>query len=108
MKPAVAAFISLGVAAAVAFAAKPSVAPAAAAGDAAHGKQIFAEHCQVCHGPAGKGGEAPSLKNEASRKSVAQLEAWIKKPAPPMPTLYPSPLSAQDVADVAAYVETLK
>ena len=77
-------------------------------GNAAHGKQLFAQNCAVCHGPQGQGAEAPRLKGEASRKNLAQLEAWIKKPAPPMPSLYPKPLSATDVADVAAYVESLK
>lgn len=79
-----------------------------AAGDAVRGKQIFAQNCAVCHGPHGEGSEGPSLRNEASRKNFAQVQAWIKKPAPPMPTLYPSPLSERDVGDVAAFVESLK
>ena len=80
----------------------------AAAGDAAHGKQIFAANCASCHGAAGtEGGVGPSLKNEKSRKNTAAAIAWIKNPQPPMPKLYPSPLSAKDVADVAAFVETL-
>lgn len=78
------------------------------AGDVAHGKQIFAANCAVCHGPHGEGSEGPSLRNESSRKNFVQVQAWIKKPAPPMPTLYPSPLNAQGVRDVAAFVETLK
>ena len=76
--------------------------------DAALGQQIFAQNCAVCHGPQGRGAEAPALKGEVSRKDLVQLEEWIKKPAPPMPTLYPKPLRDQDVADVAAYVESLK
>ncbi len=31
----------------------------------------------------------------------------IEEPDPPMPKLYPSQLTAQDVDDVTAYVETL-
>ena len=72
------------------------------------GAELFAKHCAVCHGVAGAGAEAPSLKNERARKSLAQLEAWIKNPAPPMPKLYPDTISARDVADIAAYVETLR
>jgi mono/diheme cytochrome c family protein len=81
---------------------------AGAQGDATHGKTIFAANCASCHGASGtEGGVGPSLKNEKSRKNFAQAVAWIKNPQPPMPKLYPSPLSEKDVNDVAAYVETL-
>jgi hypothetical protein len=32
---------------------------------------------------------------------------WIEQPDPPMPKLYPAPLSERDVDDVAAYVQSL-
>jgi mono/diheme cytochrome c family protein len=77
-------------------------------GDAAHGKQIFGQNCSSCHGATGtEGGVGPSLKNEKTKKDTAAAIAWIKNPKPPMPKLYPSPLSDRDVADVAAYVESL-
>jgi mono/diheme cytochrome c family protein len=77
-------------------------------GDAAHGKQIFTQNCAQCHGASGtEGGVGPSLKAEKSRKDTAAAVAWIKNPQPPMPKLYPSPLDEKDVADVAAYVESL-
>jgi cytochrome c oxidase cbb3-type subunit 3 len=80
----------------------------AAKGDAAHGKQIFDTNCATCHGAGGVGGGVgPSLKNEKSRKNFDQAVAWIKNPQPPMPKLYPSPLSEKDVQDAAAYVESL-
>jgi len=72
------------------------------------GAALFAQNCAVCHGTVGVGGEGPSLKNERSRKSLVQAEAWIQNPAPPMPKLYPGTLSLRDVADVAGYVETLR
>ncbi len=76
--------------------------------DAAHGKTIFAANCSSCHGATGAGGGVgPSLNNEKSRKNQAAAVAWIKNPQPPMPKLYPSPLSEKDVSDVAAYVESL-
>lgn len=87
-----------------------SGAPAAggATGDPAHGKQIFTANCASCHGATGtEGGVGPSLKGEKSRKNYQQAIAWIKNPQPPMPKLYPSPLSEKDVDDVAAFVETL-
>lgn len=75
--------------------------------NAARGAQVFAQNCAVCHGRSGEGASGPSLKGEAARKNLAQAEAWIENPLPPMPKLYPATLSAQDVTDVAAFVETL-
>jgi mono/diheme cytochrome c family protein len=80
----------------------------AAQGDAAHGKTIYAATCAGCHGPTGtEGGAGPSLKDEKHRKTYAQTVAWIKDPLSPMPKLYPDTLSTKDVADVAAFVQTL-
>jgi mono/diheme cytochrome c family protein len=80
----------------------------AAQGDATHGKSVFTANCAGCHGATGiEGGAGPTLKNEKSRKNYAQAVAWIKDPLPPMPKLFPDTISAKDVADVAAYVESL-
>lgn len=49
----------------------------------------------------------PNLHGEKKRKDYQRTIAWIKNPQPPMSKLYPSPLSDQDVADVAAYVQSL-
>ncbi len=85
-----------------------SVAVAGGGGDVAHGKTIFAANCASCHGAHGtEGGVGPSLKGEKSKKDQAAAVAWIKNPQPPMPKLYPSPLSDKDVNDVAAFVESL-
>jgi len=79
-----------------------------AAGDSKHGEAIFTQNCSSCHGAAGAGGGiGPTLKGEKAHKDTAAAIAWIKNPKPPMPKLYPAPLSESDVADVAAYVETL-
>lgn len=78
------------------------------AGDAARGKQIYDANCAACHGATGtEGGVGPSLKAERTRKNFLQTAAWVRNPRPPMPRLFPSPLSAKDVADVAAYVQRL-
>ena len=72
------------------------------------GSALFAQNCAVCHGATGAGGEGPRLQNERAHKSLGQAEQWIENPAPPMPKLYPGTLSAQDVTDVAGYIETLR
>ncbi len=78
------------------------------AADPAHGKEIFSQNCSSCHGADGtQGGVGPSLKGEKSRKDTPAAIAWIKNPVSPMPKLYPAPLDEKDVADVAAYVESL-
>ncbi|GAC1299722.1 MAG: hypothetical protein NVSMB19_04640 [Vulcanimicrobiaceae bacterium] len=87
---------------------RPVAGEKVAAGDPKHGMAIFGQNCSSCHGAAGAGGGiGPSLKGEKSRKDTAAAIAWIKNPAPPMPKLYPAPLNESDVADVAAYVESL-
>ena len=79
-----------------------------AMGDAAHGKRVFTQYCASCHGASGReGGIGPNLTNEKSRKNDSQTIAWIKHPQLPMPTLYPATLNDKDVADVAAYVQSL-
>jgi len=82
---------------------QPQVVP-----DAVRGAQIFTANCASCHGATGReGGFGPSLTHENRKMNLAFTMAWIEKPNPPMTKLYPSPLSEQDVADVAAYVESL-
>jgi mono/diheme cytochrome c family protein len=82
--------------------------PAVIAGDAHAGRQLFAANCAACHGPTGvEGGVGPSLKGERTRKDDAAAIAWIEDPLPPMPKLYPVPLTDADVANLAAYVESL-
>jgi mono/diheme cytochrome c family protein len=75
---------------------------------AARGRAIFSDNCAVCHGANGRGNQlGPALHAERARRTDAQIAAAILDPSPPMPKLSPAQLSAQDVADVTAYVETL-
>ena len=84
-------------------------APRSSAGAAGeHGKALFAQYCSACHGNAGEGSIGPALKGETARKNFEQVAAFVKNPVSPMPKLYPAPLSDQEVAEVAAFVETLK
>jgi mono/diheme cytochrome c family protein len=106
MKPLVATILACT---ALVFALGALSAGAQSTGNVAAGKKIFQANCSACHGATGaEGGVGPSLKNETKRKNYQQIVAWIKNPQPPMPKLYPSPLSATDVNNVAAYVATIK
>jgi ubiquinol-cytochrome c reductase cytochrome c subunit len=79
-------------------------APRPVSAQVAHGSQVFAEYCIKCHGSAPIG---PPLANVKAHMTLAATVTQIKSPAPPMPKLFPAPLSEQDVNDVAAYVQTL-
>ena len=72
------------------------------------GSSLFAVQCAACHGAHGNGGPVgPSLLSERRRKDRAGVVEIIEHPSPPMPKLFPGTLGAQDVADIAAYVESL-
>jgi alcohol dehydrogenase (cytochrome c) len=73
-----------------------------------HGKAVFAKYCSACHGASGEGSVGPSLKGESTKKNLSEAVAFIKDPQAPMPKLFPTPLSEQDVGDVAAFIEALK
>lgn len=68
------------------------------------GSRLFAANCASCHGGAGEGGAGPRLIGTSL--SANQIVVWIKNPDPPMPRLYPSALSDDDVSAIADYVHT--
>jgi len=76
-------------------------------GDVARGKALYSQTCVTCHGADGTMLPNFNLKEIKSRKDQPALAQWIKNPKPPMPRLFPSPFGAQDVEDIAAYVEGL-
>lgn len=75
---------------------------------AVRGKNLYAANCAGCHGADGSGLAGPGLRNLHARLSDAKIIDIIKHPKPPMPALYPSLLSEQDVRDIAVFVRTLK
>ena len=80
----------------------------ATVGNGSRGAEVFRANCAVCHAVNGAaGGVGPPLEHEKQRKNYDQTVAWIEQPDPPMPKLYPAPLSEKDVQDVAAYVQSL-
>jgi mono/diheme cytochrome c family protein len=78
------------------------------AGNVQRGRALFEKSCANCHGASGvEGPIGPSLRGESRRKDLDATIVWIHHPRPPMPTLYPSPLTAHDVIDIASYVQSL-
>ena len=69
------------------------------------GGQLYAANCASCHGANGEGGSRPSLHGIAARKSLTATVAFIENPSGGvMPELYPTPLSARQVQEVATYI----
>ena len=87
-----------------------AVGPAHAAGDAAAGK-TKSEACADCHGDDGKGDdENPSIAGQAQdkfTKAMGEYQAGTRTKSPKM-IKEAKKLSAQDIADLAAYYATLK
>src|SRR5689334_2388300 len=82
--------------------------PAAFHGDAGGGHTIYTAQCAACHGASGANGPVgPSLVKERKRHTLAEIEAIVRDPDPPMPKLYPGTLTDRDVKDVSAYVAGL-
>lgn len=79
------------------------------AGDTVSGKLVFDTNCATCHGTDGRsGGVGPPLIDEYERQDLEKTIVWIENPDPPMPQLYPSPLSEREVEDVAAFVQSIR
>lgn len=114
----------------IAFATTALVSSEAAAGDVAAGKAVYDVNCSSCHGPTGKGDgpvgavlnpkprdfSAGSFKFDADKNGKpgedADLKLVIQKGAAAFggsPLMAPWPtLSDDDVANVIAYIRSLK
>lgn len=92
----------------------PSPAATFPAGNATNGAQIFAVDCVVCHGVNGEGRIGATLEKDWSGINVnALLDATIARGVsgsrmPAWAQAYGGPLTNQDIADVASYIQTLK
>ncbi|MBN1238836.1 MAG: PQQ-binding-like beta-propeller repeat protein, partial [Gammaproteobacteria bacterium] len=75
---------------------------AAAAGDPAHGREIYLEACQACHGPDGAGGHGggPTLIEGLSAAEIAAVSRLGRNTMPGFSEAY----SEQELRDVAAYI----
>lgn len=72
--------------------------------DPEHGHMIYAKSCASCHGPDGDMISNHKLTSLRARRDYASTIAFIKDPKSPMPKMFPELLSAQDVADLGAYL----
>jgi alcohol dehydrogenase (cytochrome c) len=77
---------------------------AAAAPNAAAGKEVFAEECSTCHGATGHGGNGgPDLRTMPLAKTQAGAEKQVTNGGGGMPA-FKGVLSPEEIANVAAYV----
>jgi mono/diheme cytochrome c family protein len=97
---------SFAPAAGAAASAAASPQPAASGPAQRAGDKLYAANCASCHGANGQGGAGPSLHGIAGRMTEEQTVGFIENPTPggAMPKLYPSPLSADDVKAISAYI----
>lgn len=73
-------------------------------GDAAAGKQGFADNCSVCHGAAGTGGNGgPDLTAIADAKDMTKVIGQISNGGGGMPA-FKGTLTQTQINDIAAYV----
>lgn len=75
-------------------------------GNMERGEAIFNVNCAGCHGVQGVGNVGPNLTNVSKRKSEKSIiNQVISGQTPPMPKFQPS---AEDMADLLAYLQQLK
>ncbi|MGA2901555.1 MAG: cytochrome c [Candidatus Acidiferrales bacterium] len=104
-----------GMAALAAVAVALGIAPAGNAGDAAAGKTVYNNKCQICHGANGEGatGYAKAMglqparlsSDQVQKKTDAELKKIIEEGSGKMKPV--KGLSEIDIANVIAYVRTL-
>ncbi len=80
---------------------------APAAGDAAHGRQLFMrENCYYCHGTAGQGGR-DGARIAAIGMNLQAFIRYVRRPAGAMPAFTEKILSDQDLTDIYAFLQSL-
>jgi ubiquinol-cytochrome c reductase cytochrome c subunit len=97
-----------GITAALAAFLAAASAAAFAQGDAARGKGLFTrEMCWTCHGTEGEGGPyGPRLA--PGPMGLEGLAAQVRHPRSSMPAYAPKFVSDQDLADIHAYLASIK
>jgi len=78
----------------------------AVTGDAAHGEKLFADNCASCHGAKAEGGFGPALAGNPLVENAEEFNQITTEGRGNMPPF--SNLSAQDLADIRAYLGSLE
>jgi ubiquinol-cytochrome c reductase cytochrome c subunit len=79
-----------------------------AAGDAAHGRQVFkAVGCYECHGLVGQGSVQSGPRLAPDPMPLASLTQLLRQPLNQMPAYSDKALSDRDVADIHAYLASI-
>ncbi|MBI2910322.1 MAG: c-type cytochrome [Chloroflexi bacterium] len=81
--------------------------PEAVAGDPALGKTVFDASCNACH-PSGRQGVGPSLVGLATRQGEGAISSSIRNGKGSMPPFAESTINAKQLADLLAFLGTLK
>lgn len=87
----------------------PPIPQVATGGSVAHGRELFAQNCEHCHGVGGAGGSlgdavwAPALQ----AASITQVAEAIRVGPGNMPKFAPSQLDDAALGDIATYVSSL-
>jgi ubiquinol-cytochrome c reductase cytochrome c subunit len=85
----------------------PTVDPAA--GDVAHGQELFVENCAACHGWGGRGGILfDRMVPEVTEATPTQVGEALRVGPAQMPVFGPRQITPAEVNDIAAYVQSLK
>jgi mono/diheme cytochrome c family protein len=79
---------------------------AAARADGSRGESLYNDKCAGCHGPAGRGGSAPSLV--PFQWNDSQALRMVREPECDMPAIPASELSDEAVLEIFAYLKTIK
>ncbi len=72
------------------------------------GRVAYGRYCAACHGSQGEGASGPALRGLKDRRTLDETLNAIRAPRAPMPALYPATLDEQQVADIAAYIRSLR
>jgi ubiquinol-cytochrome c reductase cytochrome c subunit len=80
----------------------------APAGNATHGKELFAlDGCYECHGYQGQGGGVDGPKLAPDPPPFALIARVLRKPLDRMPVFTRNVLSDSDIADIYAYLQSI-
>jgi mono/diheme cytochrome c family protein len=70
------------------------------------GERAYNANCKQCHGPEGRGAQAPALV--PFKWSDAEALGLVREPACDMPPIPESDLSDEAVGEIVAFLKTIK